>query len=73
MTFHNPTSSLRYNLQGDDAWFDALWEIMVTVVGGVLATVGGAIFLRWFRREHVHEEPMPSSRGEFISCDWLVD
>lgn len=68
MTFRDrPTSSLRYHLP-DDVWFDALWEIMVTVVGGVLATVCGAVFLRCFwQREHVREETNPPSRGECIS------
>ena len=44
----------------DGVWFEALWEIVVTIVGGILMAgiLGGAglFYRRWFRRHQVQEE-----------------
>lgn len=47
----------------DGVWFEALWEIVVTIVGGIALTcilgVAGVLYRRWRRKQGVEEDDMP--------------
>ncbi|CAN0126060.1 unnamed protein product [Ectocarpus sp. 6 AP-2014] len=59
---------------GDGVWFEALWEIVVTVVGGIaLACITGAAgvsYKRWRRKQDTRGEQLPGSRSTRVPpCD----
>ncbi|CAM9541376.1 unnamed protein product [Scytosiphon promiscuus] len=51
--------------EDDDVWFEALWEIVVTIAGGILSAcllgATGILFRRWCRARAVQEDPSPTS------------